>query len=270
VAFADVHGDLAATRSALRLAGAVDDSDHWVGGDLVLVQTGDQLDRGDDEQEILELFERLVADAKAAGGAFHVLNGNHEIMNVAGDLRYVTPAGFADFDHVELGTLAPKLAKVPKAKRSRVAAFVPGGPYARLLGNRNTIVIVGKNVFAHAGVRPEHVDMGIELINQRVRAWMYGGKDRGIVELISSRDSPVWTRVYATPPVDCDLLERTLTALKVARMVVGHTPQKQGISSACDGRVWRIDTGMAAHYGGSVEVLEIEGDRVRVLHTTTR
>jgi len=265
-----VHGDLRATRAALELAGAVDESDQWVGGDLVLVQTGDQLDRGDDEQEILELFERLIGGAAKAGGAFHVLNGNHEIMNVAGDLRYVTPGGFADFDHVELGVLAARLAKVPETKRSRVAAFVSGGPYARLLAERNAIVIVGKNVFVHAGVRPEHVDMGIELINERIRAWMRGKKDRELVELMSSAESPVWTRAYSDSPVDCALLEQTLSALSAARMVVGHTPQKQGINSACRGKVWRIDSGMSAFYGGPVQVLEIEGDRVRVLHTMTR
>jgi hypothetical protein len=46
-------------RAALRLAGALDEHDHWTGGRLVVVQTGDQLDRGDDEPEILDLLERL-------------------------------------------------------------------------------------------------------------------------------------------------------------------------------------------------------------------
>ena len=57
-AIGDVHGDLAATTAALRLVGAVDDAGHWTGGDMVVVQTGDQLDRGNDEDEILSLFER--------------------------------------------------------------------------------------------------------------------------------------------------------------------------------------------------------------------
>ena len=48
-------------------------------------------------------------------------------------------------------------------------------------------------------------------------------------------------------------------------MVVGHTVQKNGINAACDGRVWRIDVGMAAFYGGTVQVLEIRGDEIDVL-----
>src|SRR5687768_17426401 len=66
VAIGDLHGDLAATRSALRAAGAIDDADRWSGGELVIVQTGDVLDRGDDEQAILDLIFRLETEAAAA------------------------------------------------------------------------------------------------------------------------------------------------------------------------------------------------------------
>src|SRR5262245_61138965 len=61
VAVGDLHGDLQSTRQALRLARAIDEKDHWIGGDLTLVQTGDQLDRGDQEREILDLLERLTS-----------------------------------------------------------------------------------------------------------------------------------------------------------------------------------------------------------------
>ena len=79
VAIGDLHGDLEATRAALRLAGTIDEQDRWAGGTMVLVQTGDQLDRGDDEFEILDLLDALTVQAQAAGGAVHVLNGNHPL-----------------------------------------------------------------------------------------------------------------------------------------------------------------------------------------------
>jgi hypothetical protein len=47
-------------------------------------------------------------------------------------------------------------------------------------------------------------------------------------------------------------------------MVVGHTPQSHGISAACDGQVWRIDTGMSHFYGGPPQWLEIDSGQVRV------
>src|SRR5262249_39450199 len=75
LAIGDLHGDLQAARSTLRLAGAIDDKDQWVGGKLVVVQTGDQIDRGDDDRKILDLTEKLKAQASAAGGAFVAMVG---------------------------------------------------------------------------------------------------------------------------------------------------------------------------------------------------
>jgi hypothetical protein len=271
VAIGDVHGDLAATRRALRLAGAIDEQDRWVGGSLVVVQTGDQLDRGDDEQAILDLFERLRVEAEAQGGAFHALNGNHELMNVAGDLRYVTPGGFADFEDVEGVALDdPALARVPPQARSRAAAFLPGAAYARLLAQRNTVVIVGSSVFVHAGVLPKHVTRGVgdlERINADMRQWLWGGDDHGtLARDVMADDGVVWTRLYASDDAEaCEQLGQALGRLQVERMVVGHTVQEGGITSGCDGRVWRIDVGLAAHYGGRTQVLVIEGNDVKPL-----
>ena len=98
VALGDVHGDLGAMREALLLGGIIDERDEWIGGETVVVQTGDLLDRGDDEREILDLVEKLEQQASDAGGALLVLHGNHELMNVALDFRYVTDAGFSSFE----------------------------------------------------------------------------------------------------------------------------------------------------------------------------
>src|SRR5688572_20846577 len=100
VAIGDLHGDISGTRSALRAAGVIDDKDNWIGKDTVVVQTGDVLDRGDDEQAILDLIFKLEGEARAAGGAVIMLLGNHELMNGAGDFRYVTPGAMNDFNEV--------------------------------------------------------------------------------------------------------------------------------------------------------------------------
>jgi hypothetical protein len=47
-------------------------------------------------------------------------------------------------------------------------------------------------------------------------------------------------------------------------MVVGHTVQSAA-NPDCDGKVWRMDVGMAAHYGGSPAALEISGQTVTLL-----
>ena len=97
-AVGDLHGDAAATREALRLARVLHPSrDVWVGGNTVVVQVGDQLDRGDDELEVLSLLDRLSKQAAAAGGALEVLCGNHEIMAAQGQFRYATDGACAKF-----------------------------------------------------------------------------------------------------------------------------------------------------------------------------
>jgi Calcineurin-like phosphoesterase len=248
VAIGDLHGDLDATRRALRLAGAIDAQDQWVGARMVVVQTGDILDRGDDERAILELTDRLRGDAQKTGGAFLALSGNHELMNVAQDFRYVTPGGFQAF----------------KPEGGRDVAFKPGGSWARRLAERPLVVKVGDSVFVHGGVLPKHVTYGLARMNDELHAWMLGQRAEPPAPVIAE-DGPVWTRVYSHEgqPADCEQLGRALALLGAKRMVVGHTPQAHGITSACDGRVWRIDVGMAHHYGGPIAVLELRGDSVK-------
>lgn len=266
VAIGDLHGDLGATRQALVLAGAIDDSDRWIGGELIVVQTGDQLDRGDEEQAILELLDRLQDEALAAGGSLHLLNGNHELMNTRLDLRYVTEGGFADFeDAVEITEEDSLLLAHEPEHRARVAAFRPGGPYALLLAERPVVLVINDNVFVHGGVLPLHLDYGLDRLNTEVRDWLLGKGDPP--EFIHTGESPTWTRNYSDEPdsEDCVQLEDVLEQMGAARMIVGHTVQEEGIASHCEGRLWAVDSGLAEYYGSVIEVLEIDGDQVRVL-----
>ena len=249
VAIGDLHGDLGGTRAALRAAGAIDADDRWIGGDLVVVQTGDVLDRGDDESKILELLARLESDALAAGGAVIALNGNHELMNAAGDFRYVTPGGARDFDGDRAGVLAP------------------GGVQAKRFARQDVVRIVGDTVFSHAGVLGDwaaHLDDA----NLSARCWLDGqaGDAHHPPAVLTAEDSPVWTRNWGVAgSEDCRELDRVLVALDVKRMVVAHTVQTHGITSACDGRLWRIDVGLAKLYGGPIEVLAIDASGAHVL-----
>ena len=271
VAIGDLHGDWQATRQVFQLVGATNANDEWVGKDLVVVQTGDQLDRGNGEQLILDHFVRWREAAKQQGGALHALNGNHETMNVLGDYRYVTPGGFKDFEDAvpKSERLLPKRlrSRLPVVMRARAAAFVPGGLYARKLAAQPLVVIVGESLFAHGGVHEAHVQFGIDRLNQQSKRWMRGkGKPP---RLVQDQAGPLWTRYLSAgkpSAAACAELARVLKKTGTRRLVVGHTVQQAGITSACDNKVWRIDVGMAAHYGSpSVQALEIVGDQVKVL-----
>ncbi|MFT3692434.1 MAG: metallophosphoesterase [Kofleriaceae bacterium] len=247
IAIGDLHGDLQAATKALQLAGVLDDQGHWSGGDTTIIQTGDILDRGEDESKILDLFDRLAHEAPKTGGAVIQLIGNHELMNAAHDFRYVTPGAKTDFD----------------GKRDQELG--PGGVWAKRLAQHNIVVQVGDTVLSHAGVTGSWITH-LDEMNEQARCWLDGqeGGPDAPTPALASDDSPVWTRVWGGPDPDCEALKVVLDHLHAKRMVVAHTPQKDGITSACDGALWRIDVGMSKAYGGPIQVLQL-GDPPQIL-----
>ena len=154
---------------------------------------------------------------------------------------------------------------------------------AQQLAMNSTVLIVNDTVFAHGGLMPRHVEFGLEKLNRSVADWMRGVEivdeaDRAALGMAigSVKDSVVWNRTFGTENFAtqsdrdraCDVLGKTLDALPgVKRMVVGHTPQLGGCNGECDGRIWRVDVGMSfGVVGADPEVLEIQGDTVKVLN----
>ncbi|CAG9460009.1 unnamed protein product [Pedinophyceae sp. YPF-701] len=294
IAIGDLHGDLHKARQALSLAGVIDADGRWCGGRTVVVQVGDQFDRGHDEVAIMHLLERLKHEAKQAGGAVHVLTGNHEAMNVRGQFRYATEEGRFDFlrwhEWQRLGAAmkalcgcekgacdwGKDLAELPQGRndpeRARYAAVAPGMPFtSRFLAGNPVILQVGSTVFAHGGIHPEHVDYGADRINRETNQWMLGldkkgGKSAPMPDFLAGRDAVVWSRRFSHPEAhacDCDSLREALGKLPGAeRLVVGHTIQPYGITGACENRVLRVDVGLSMGCGNhETEVLEILNDR---------
>ena len=271
VAIGDLHGDLTAARRALRTARVIDETDRWIGGDSVVVQTGDLLDRGDDERPLLEWLDRLADIAKAAGGAIYRVQGNHEVMNVAADFRYVTEAGFAAFADFARAPGASRWQEVPAKRRGRLLAFLPGGPWAKRLAVHPVVLMVNDSVFVHGGLSPMHLRYGLERINTDLSAWMRGTAP--LSALLASDNAPYWLRTYgdSVTEAECHALDDILVRLSAKRLVIGHTPQRGGISFACGGRVARIDVGLSRAYGSRpAQVLAISGSEVSVLKEDTR
>ncbi|KAL2317439.1 hypothetical protein Fmac_031315 [Flemingia macrophylla] len=240
LAVGDLHGDLKQARSALEMAGVLssDGQDLWTGGETVLVQLGDILDRGEDEIAILSLLRSLDKQAKAKGGAVFQVNGNHETMNVEGDFRYVESGGFdecndfleyvngSEYDWEETFTAwvdvserwkkdrtlskswGPwNLLKRQKGVIARSILFRPGGLLARELARHSVVLKVNDWVFCHGGLLPHHVAYGIERINKEVSEWMrshHENENTLKIPFIATRgyDSVVWNRLYSRDSPD--------------------------------------------------------------------
>ena len=97
VAIGDVHGAYPEFVSILQRTGLIDGNLKWIGGSVILVQTGDLLDRGRRSRECLDLLMELERQAKKRGGKVIPLLGNHEVLNILGDGNYVTTEIYRTF-----------------------------------------------------------------------------------------------------------------------------------------------------------------------------
>lgn len=284
VAIGDLHGDYDAAVEALRLGGLIDAGNKWAGGKTHLVQTGDIPDRGADTRKIIDLMRDLEKQAKKAGGAVHLLIGNHEAMNMYGDLRYTTKGEFAAFqkpDSTELreayyqrlleqnkptdeGVFKKKFdADTPLGFVEQRQAWAANGEIGKWILSHNAVVQVNDTLFLHGGISPRVAAMKLDRINKTIReelsdfSKLQGG-------LTMAEDGPLWYRGLVNDPEDeaTRNLETALKSFGVARIVVGHTPTKAPIQPKLNGRLIDIDTGMSRVFGGPKDCLVIEGDRL--------
>ena len=322
VAIGDIHGDLSVAIKSLKLAGVISmDIDdnlndiskiNWVGGNTYVVQLGDQIDRVRPEKyfnnlcveenniiqdegsdlKIICLFERLHSQALNHGGALISILGNHELMNVDKDFRYVSPREFHEFGNFFKGKLELNSTK-PYGYKERLEAFKPGGILSKKLAlTRYSIVQVGSWIFVHGGLTPQCAnDYSLDDINYYVRRWLYGDESKENMKHIyklyhndNDEYSPFWSRTFSDMEDWCDErclgeFNKTLHYVNIKNrrqnnniikgMVMGHSPQfmyNKSINSSASNRLWRVDVGASRAFGEIdddnrlVQVLVIKDD----------
>jgi hypothetical protein len=309
VAVADVHGGYDRFVSILRTAGLIDNRDRWAGGRAVFVQTGDVLDRGPDSRRAMDLIRRLSNEATRAGGRVHALLGNHEVMRLLGDLRYVSSGEYAAFRSVESETLRDRyytVAAGEAADRAKSAgqkfderafrsafmdrtplgwvqmqlAFGPKGDYGQWLRERDTMVRINRIVFVHGGISPAVAALGCAKVNATVRADLASTTPRDAQQaaamLSTSEEGPLWYRGLAqndestfAPDVEAILLK-----LNARAIVIGHTVSASGrLTPRFGGRVIQLDTGMLGgtfYPSGRAAALEIRDGRFTAIYEDRR
>ena len=83
VAVGDIHGEIGGFDSVLRAAALTDADGRWVGGDAILVQTGDVTDRGPRVKAVMDRLRSLQGQAPTQGGRVVAMLGNHEFSNLS-------------------------------------------------------------------------------------------------------------------------------------------------------------------------------------------
>ena len=85
----DTHGNYDEVVQILQNSKLIDETHQWIGGNAHLVFLGDVLDRGMDALRLMWFIYELEQSAFSNGGQIHLILGNHEIMVMSNDLRYV-------------------------------------------------------------------------------------------------------------------------------------------------------------------------------------
>jgi len=237
VCVGDVHGDINALKRFLTVA-KVFDGNRWTGGNTILVQCGDVLDRGAEELECFSLLTSLSKQAAEQEGSLICLWGNHEALNAAGLFQYTE--GDKEYEEqighaLDISSLNTKLWRIQFGgnQPSRWASYEPGGLLALpLMAHLKVAVQVGKTVCVHAGLTQHHLDMygGLKGMNDIARKWIEEAHHRqnnnlgdydSVEDVIkdannrakraassmpnclgggSGESSPVWMRTYSYPP----------------------------------------------------------------------
>jgi len=244
----DIEGEFAAFRRLLEGGGVIGPQLQWTFGKGHLVLCGDLFDRGTDVTACLWLLYKLEDEARAAGGYVHLVLGNHEIMNLSEDTRYVHPK----YQHVA------HMAALPYTELYSVNAEL-----GRWLRTKNIMEKIGDFLFLHAGASAtlNASGMSIGRINRKARPlYDKDGIDEvlqkeGAEWLFSSRHSPFWYRGYFTAPLaTMAQVDSTLQLFGVKHIVVGHTLVDE-ITALYEGKVIAIDVN---HHKQAGEALFIE------------
>jgi hypothetical protein len=294
VAIGDLHGDFERFTDLLRTAKLTDQRNSWIGGKSHLVITGDFLDRGDGSSRIMDLLIALEPQAKKAGGEVHVLIGNHEAMNLYGDLRYVTKG---DFDSYRTPNSAEARARAleqtldalkdqGKAPLDEAAfrrkyeeehplgwveqriAFTSRGKYGQWLAKKDAVIKINDMIFLHGGISAKFAEWSIRDLNEAVSKELgdFAKLENGIV---TDPEGPLWYRGLAEDREDnaatSAAIDQALKKSGAKHIVIGHTPQN-AILPRFGGKVIVIDVGLSSFYNGPPAFLVMENKKLYAVH----
>lgn len=250
VVLSDIEGNFNALRKLLQANKVIDEDLNWTFGDGNLVLVGDFFDRGLQVTEVLWLIYYLEDKAKAAGGYVHFILGNHEIMNLSGDLRYVQQKYF---DNAAL------------LHQKYQSLYDENSELGRWLRTKNIVEKIGDVMFMHGGISGNINRMNILVadINKLARPYYadstYKYADQRSDTLISDL-GPFWYRGYYqnTNPGIALQIDSTLSQFGVNHIVTGHTIVSDTISVWYNGKLLNTDV---HHAAGKSEALLIENNK---------
>ncbi|EAK87480.1 serine-threonine protein phosphatase [Cryptosporidium parvum Iowa II] len=240
----DIHGDLKSLITSLFLSGVINSNLDWIAKNTLLIQLGDVVDRGSHALQIYKLFNKLKSQAPSLGSKFVGLLGNHEVMNLCGQLHYVTDEDFQTYG----------------GRDNRTFEWSKEGFVGKYLRTMKLAIRVNDSLYVHAGLLPKYAKLGLDKLDKLSNDLLEGDFCDFYSSLFFVEDGPLWTRDISLGEEEkaCKLVDETLQILGLSRMVVGHTIQHDNrINIKCDNKLILADTGFSEAIYGKPCMLEI-------------
>jgi hypothetical protein len=246
----DIEGNFDSFRKLLLAGKVINENFEWTYGDGHLVLAGDFFDRGIQVTEVLWFIYALEEKAKKAGGYVHFVLGNHEIMNMSADLRYVHPK------YMENAALM---------KEDYNSLYGANSELGRWLRTKNVMERIGGILYVHGGIsrKVNNIELPLQEMNTLIRpfyadtTFAYPNLE---TDILYSDAGPFWYRGYYTGDrTDIpQILDSTLQKFRLDLVVTGHTPVADTVSVWYKGKLINTDT---PHAKGKSEALVIEGNK---------
>lgn len=248
VVISDIHGQYDLMVELLRSHGVIDENLNWSFGKGHLVINGDILGRGDKVTEALWLAYKLENQAIEAGGRMHYLLGNHELMLLDNDLRYLN----------KKYVRAARLMKVSVKKMHNNESVL-----GNWLRKRPVMITIDSLLITHAGISPDFVNR--QLTTHDVNQIFYENilnaskvrSNRGSdISFLKSPMGPIWYRGYfGEDDIELSQLDDILDYFGSQKIIVGHTSVDM-ITPLFGGRVLAVDSSIKNGRGGEILIIE--------------
>ncbi len=258
----DVHGDYDGFVELLQKGNVIDEKLNWKWGTGHLVLLGDIVDRGDKVTECLWLIYKLEQQARKKGGFVHYLLGNHEIMIMTRDHRYLADKYFYMNDQLRMDFSMH---------------FDQNSFFGKWLSSKNSIIRIGPYLFVHAGLSYESFQRQYSItdMNSAVRKYLKNQNAKTFsdtIDWVIGDSGPLWYRGYnahhdSLSAIKPFQLDSVLNLYNAKTILVGHT-HTPGIQRVYRGKVILMDV---PYYldEAELEAVIIDSKKIRLFNAKT-
>ncbi|AXT53272.1 metallophosphoesterase [Aquimarina sp. BL5] len=260
----DIHGQHDLFINLMKANKIINKKGEWSYGNGHFVIVGDIFDRGDKVTESLWFVYNLEKQAKKAGGKVHFLLGNHEVMILQGNDKYI---------HNKYKWVSEQMGVTYKelfGKETLLGEWIRTKPVA---------IAINDIAFVHAGFSPEFTQKKYDIsnVNQLFHHSIIDHDKETVLKnddlkFMLKKKGPIWYRGYfRDKDFTKEKAQKILHGIGMKHIVVGHTSMKR-VLSHFDGLIYSVDSNLKKGEYGEILIWEnnkfyrgtLDGKRIEI------